>query len=117
MKRKILWGVLVLSVVGGGAGVYLAKRGPKPKPVQIGKVTRQDLQAKVSANGRIQATKKVDISATVPGQVTQLAVQEGDEVKKGQFLLQLDPANYRANARGSQSSMEALQKELDAAQV
>jgi len=116
MKRKILWGVLVLSVVGGGAGVYLAKRGPKPKPVQIGKVTRQDLQAKVSANGRIQATKKVDISATVPGQVTQLAVQEGDEVKKGQFLLQLDSVNFRAGARSSEFSMQALLKDLDSAQ-
>jgi HlyD family secretion protein len=109
----ILAVVLVVAVVVGIA----MSRGPKPKPVQMSKIERQDLQAKVSANGKVQATKKVDISATVPGQVIQLAVKEGDVVKKGQFLLQLDPANYRANARGSQSSMEALQKELDAAKA
>jgi HlyD family secretion protein len=83
----------------------------------MAKVERQDLQSKVSANGKIQATKKVDISATVPGQVVQLAVNEGDIVKKGQFLLQIDSANYRASARGSQSSMEALQNELEAARA
>ncbi|HEX4824827.1 MAG TPA: efflux RND transporter periplasmic adaptor subunit [Candidatus Polarisedimenticolaceae bacterium] len=116
-RRKVVWvGVLLAVVVVAAVIVGAAmSRGPKAKPVQMSKIDRQDLQAKVSANGKIQATKKVDISATVPGQVVQLAVKEGDVVKKGQFLLQLDPANYRASARGSQSSMEALQKELDAA--
>src|SRR5580765_7873589 len=116
-RRKMVWGAILLVVVllvAVFVGIAMS-RGPKAKPVQLSKIERQDLQAKVSANGKIQATKKVDISATVPGQVVQLAVKEGDVVKKGQFLLQLDPANYRASARGSQSSMEALQKELDAA--
>ena len=79
MKRKILLGAAALLVVAAiVGGVAVAKHGPKPQPVTLGKVARQDLQAKVSANGKIQATKKVDISATVPGQVVQLAVREGD---------------------------------------
>jgi HlyD family secretion protein len=118
MKRKIIWGLVILVVVAGSAaGVAAWKRGPKPKGIQTATVERQDLQAKVSANGKVQATKKVDISATVPGQVVQLAVKEGDIVKKGQFLLQIDSVNYRASARGSQSSMEALQNELEAARA
>ena len=56
-----------------------------------------------------------NISATVPGQVVQLAVQEGDAVKKGQFLLQLDSVNFRAGARSSEFSMQALLKDLDSA--
>src|SRR5882672_11424614 len=116
MKRKIVWGVVLLVVIGGAiGGVFFWKRGPKPKAIQTAKVERQDLQAKVSANGKVQATKKVDISATVPGQVIQLAVREGDHVKKGQFLLQLDPVNYRAGAKSFEFSMEALLKDLDAA--
>jgi len=115
MKRKIIWGAVVLVVLAGIGGFAMSRRGPKPKPVQIGKVERADLQAKVSANGKIQATKKVDISATVPGQVVHLAVQEGDQVKKGQFLLQLDSVNYRAGARSSEFSMQALLKDLDSA--
>jgi HlyD family secretion protein len=116
MKRKIVWGAVVLVVVVGASGAFFMwKRGPKPKGVQTAKVERQDLQAKVSANGKIQATKKVDISATVPGQVVHLAVREGDLVKKGQFLMQLDPVIYRAGARSSESSMQALLKDLDSA--
>ena len=117
LKRKILLGAAALLVVAAiVGGVAVAKHGPKPQPVTLGKVARQDLQAKVSANGKIQATKKVDISATVPGQVVQLAVREGDEVKKGQFLLQLDSVNFRAGAKSSEFSMQALLKDLDSAQ-
>src|SRR4249920_816367 len=115
MKRKIIWAVVIVAVLGAIGGFVVSKRGPKPKGVQTAKVERQDLQAKVSANGKVQATKKVDISATVPGQVTHLAVREGDFVKKGQFLLQLDEVNFRAGARSSEFSMQALLKDLDAA--
>lgn len=115
MKRKIIWGVVVLVVLAAVGGFAMSKRGPKPKGVQIAKVERKDLQAKVSANGKIQATKKVDISATVPGQVVQLAVREGDFVRKGQFLMQLDAVNYRAGAKSSEFSMQALLKDLDSA--
>ena len=116
-KRFIIGGIVVLVLAVVVVSVAMARRGPKAKPVQIAKVERQDLQAKVSANGKIQATKKVDISATVPGQVVHLAVKEGDVVKKGQFLLQLDSVNFRASARGSQASMQALEKDLEAAKA
>lgn len=115
-RRKVLWIVLIVVVLLAAVGaVAMARRGPKPKGVQTAKVERQDLQAKVSANGKIQATKKVDISATVPGQVVHLAVREGEFVKRGQFLLQLDPVNYRAGAKSSEFSMQALLKDLDSA--
>jgi len=117
MKRKIIWAVVILAVLGAVGGFAASRRGPKAKAVQLGKVERTDLQAKVSANGKIQATKKVDISATVPGQVVHLAVREGDLVQKGQFLLQLDAVNYRATARGSEFSMQALLNELDSARA
>jgi HlyD family secretion protein len=118
MARKKLWwiagGAAAVAVVGGGGWAALG-RGPKPVIVQTATVGRDDLQAKVTANGKVQAQKKVDISATVPGQVTQLAVREGDAVTKGQFLLQIDSASPRAVARSSEFSMQALLRDLDAA--
>lgn len=115
MKRKVWVGLGVILVVGAASGLAFSRRGPKPAAVVFTKVGREDLQAKVSANGRVQAQRKVDISATIPGQVTQLAVREGDAVRKGQFLLQLDAANPRALARSSEFSMQALLEDLDAA--
>ena len=115
MKRKILWVVLTLAVALSLGGWVLARRGGEGTEVQVAKVERHDVQAKVTANGKVQAQKKVDISATIPGQITHLAVREGDTVQKGQFLLQIDPVNPRALVRSNESSMQALFQDLEMA--
>jgi HlyD family secretion protein len=115
-NKKIGLGVLILAVAGGG-GWYATHRGPQPTEVQIVKVGREDLQAKVSANGKVQAQRKVDMSATIPGQVTRIAVEEGDAVKKGQFLLQIDPVNPRSAARSSEASLRALERDVESARA
>jgi len=114
-KHKILIGAgVVLAAAGGFA---FARRGPKPTPVEVATVGREDLQAKVTANGKVQAKKKVDISATIPGQITHLAVKEGDRVAKGQFLLQIDATNPRATARSTEFSMQALRVDQESARA
>jgi HlyD family secretion protein len=115
VKRKLLWFVLAVLVLAALGGFAYSRRGPKPTEVQTARVGREDLQAKVSANGKIQAQKKVDISATLPGQITHLAVEEGDRVKRGQFLLQIDATNPRAAARSNEYSMAALRGDLESA--
>jgi HlyD family secretion protein len=112
-------GALLLAAVGlAGFGIWKAThRGPKPVEVQTAIVERADLQSKVTANGKVQAQRKVDISATIPGQITHLAVREGDRVSKGQFLLEIDPVSPRATARSSEASMQALLREVDSARA
>jgi HlyD family secretion protein len=117
VKRKILWILLAVVVLVALGGFAYSRRGPKPAEVQMAQVARENLQAKVSANGKIQAQKKVDISATIPGQITHLAVEEGDPVKKGQFLLQIDAVNPRAAARSNEYSMQALREEVESART
>ena len=117
MKRKLLWFLVAAALLVAAGGFAYARRGPKPAEVQVAPVGREDLQAKVSANGNIQAQKKVDISATIPGQITHLAVEEGDRVKKGQLLLQIDPVNPRALARSNEYSMQALRGDLNSARA
>ena len=114
-KNKILIGAGV--VVAAAGGFAFARRGPKPTPVEVATVGREDLQAKVTANGKVQAKKKVDISATIPGQVVHLAVKEGDRVAKDQFLLQIDATNPRATARSTEFSMQALLQEQESARA
>lgn len=117
MKKKLIWTCVILLVVAGVAAVAIKNKGPKPTEVQVAKVVREDLQAKVSANGKIQAQKKVDVSATIAGQITNIAVEEGDAVKKGQLLAQIDPVSTRAQVRGSEASIEALRRDVDSARA
>jgi HlyD family secretion protein len=117
VKRKWLWIGLIVVILAVAGVVAASRRGPKPTEVVMAQVGREDVQAKVSANGRIQAQKKVDISATIPGQITRLAVEEGDRVTKGQFLLQIDAVNPRAAARSNEFSMQALRGDVESARA
>ena len=114
-KKKLLaigGGIALLLVVG-----LAASSGDKGLGVQLASVEREALQAKVSANGKVQAVTKVDISANMMGKVTRLAVREGDEVKKGQFLMEIDPSRSRANTAGAEASMQALTQDLESAKA
>lgn len=117
MKKKLIWTFVILLVLAGIAAIAAKNRGPKATEVQIAKVGREDLQAKVSANGKIQAQKKVDVSATIAGQITNIAVEEGDAVQRGQLLLQIDPVSTRAQVRGSEASIDALRRDVDSARA
>src|SRR5262249_23543162 len=85
--------------------------------VTTAKVEKTDLIARVTANGKIQARRKVDLSALVMGQIVNLAVKEGDKVEKGQFLLQIDKAQLAAQSESRAASLEAMRNELDAARA
>src|SRR5215472_12588626 len=80
--------------------------------VTTAKVEKMDLVARVTANGKIQARRKVDLSALVMGQIVNLAVKEGDKVEKGQFLLQIDKAQLAAQAAGREATLAAMRNDL-----
>lgn len=114
-RTKIIIGTVVLIVAGVLTAGFVSKRGKDVTPVTFGKVQRQDLTSKVSANGRIDAKRKVDLSANVMGQVVNLAVREGDVVKKDDFLLQIDQKQLAATARGADAALQAVFSDRDAA--
>jgi HlyD family secretion protein len=98
MKKRTKWtvagavGLAVLII-----GVTSAMKGRnKATEVRIEKVQRRDLVASVTASGQVQPHTKVDISADISGRIVRLAVKEGQMVTAGQFLLEIDPAQYRA---------------------
>jgi HlyD family secretion protein len=116
-RRKVLLGagvaVLLVAVVVASAS---AKRD-KGVEVRLEGVGARDLVAVVTASGKVQPKRKVDVSADITGRITRLAVREGDYVAKGQFLLQIDPTIYQSNlqrARAAVSSAEASAVQADA---
>jgi HlyD family secretion protein len=90
-KKKVLWIglgvalVLILVIVN-----IAAQSGKKGTPVQLARVRVEDIKSQVRAPGKIEPKTQVKISADIMGKVTRLAVKEGDRVKRGQLLLQLD---------------------------
>src|SRR2546427_12674780 len=99
-------GVLLIVLVMVSAS---AKGGGKGIEVRFEPVGRRDLVAAVTASGKIQPKKKVDISADITGRITRIAVREGDLVQKGQFLLQIDPTIYQANMQRANAAMSSAQ--------
>ena len=104
-------------LLGGGIGVLVvvlilvsasAKR-EKGVEVRFETVGRRDLVAAVTASGKIQPKKKVDISADITGRITRIAVREGDLVQKGQFLLQIDATIYQANMQRATAAMSSAE--------
>lgn len=116
-KVKIILGIGAGVVVVGVLAAFIRGKDKNVPRVTTAKVEKVDLVSKVTANGKIQAQRKVDMSALVMGQIVNLAVKEGDKVKKGQLLLQIDRAQLAAQARGREASMEAMRHDLDAARA
>src|SRR5258708_5737085 len=116
-RTKIIIGLIVLIVAGVLTAGFVSKRDKDVTPVTFGNVQRQDLTSKVSANGRIDAKRKVDLSANVMGQVVNLAVREGDVVKKDDFLLQIDQKQLAATARSADAALQAVFSDRDAAKA
>jgi HlyD family secretion protein len=109
MKVGLIVGVLVLAG-GGAAGYQVNKKKHAGVEVRMEQVKRRDLVSAVTASGKIEAKTSVDISADITGRIIRLAVREGDLVTKGQFLIQIDPAQYQAavsRAEGVVASTEA----------
>ena len=113
MSRGMKVGLIVVGIAlaaGGGIAYQVQKKKHAGTEVRMEKVARRDLVSAVTASGKIEAKTSVDISADITGRIIRLAVREGDLVTKGQFLIQIDPAQYQAavsRAQGAVASTEA----------
>lgn len=85
--------------------------------VEVEEAEVRDLTSVVSASGTLEAKQSVSISATTPGEVVRIGVREGERVKKGDFLLQLDPVIAEAGARGQAAAVDAARADLRAAEA
>ena len=105
-KRILLWGIIVVVIVAGGA-FAATRNGVKPIGVEMQQVGLRDLTETVMANGRIQPVVQVKISPEVSGEIIELPIREGDQVKKGDLLLRIKPDFYQASSRQSEASYQS----------
>src|SRR5215470_20310563 len=115
--KKVLIGVggalLVLILV--GIGIHQANKGVVT--VQTGRTQRENLSSVVTASGEIKPKTYVNIGANAFGKITHLYVKEGDRVKKGQLLAQLENVQSAADVAATQASLEASRTDAVAAEA
>jgi HlyD family secretion protein len=101
-RRRFWWVVIVLLLAasGGSAWYFFIRKKQPVVIVQTEKVTRRNITEIVVANGKIQPVVQVVINPEVSGEIVELPVKDGQQVKKGDLLVKLKPDNYRA-ARNS----------------
>src|SRR5438094_397608 len=108
-RNKLLVGAGATVLIVGLVVISAGARRDRGVEVRFEQAGRRDLVAAVTASGKIQPKKKVDISADITGRITRIAVREGDLVTKGQFLLQIDPTIYQANLQQAEATLASSQ--------
>src|SRR3954447_21188815 len=112
-RKNILIALAILLVAAAVVAANLwFTRGPVIT-VTVEAIKARDLEAIVSASGKIQPKRLVNISADTPGRVVNLAVNEGDRIHKGQFLLQIDPKSLSTRVDSGSASLQANILTLD----
>src|SRR3954447_20951698 len=114
MSRKnvlITLGVIVVAGAIVGANLYL--RRDNGVSVTTETIKTRDLEAIVSASGKIQPKRLVNITAETAGRVVNLAVNEGDRIKVGEFLLQIDPKLLSTRVDSGEASLQVAQASLE----
>ena len=114
-KIAIGAGAVVLLASIAGFTVYQSHKGVVT--VQTGRAQRMDLVAVVSASGEIKPKTYVNIGANAFGKITKLYVREGDRVKRGQMLAQLENVQPEADMDATQASLEAARTDAVAAEA
>src|SRR6201997_5037162 len=105
-RRKILFGsagvVLLLITV-----LIVAAKREKPIPVTTEKAVRRTILQTVSATGKIQPETEVKISPEVAGEIIELPVEDGIQVKKGDLLVKIKPDSYKALLEQQEAAISA----------
>jgi len=115
--KKILIGVGALLVLGIIVGITVYQSRKNLVSVQTGKAVKENLSSVVSASGEIKPKTYVNIGANAFGKIVKLHVKEGDHVKKGELLAQLENVQSSADVSATRASLQAAETDFVAAKA
>jgi HlyD family secretion protein len=116
-NKKIFIGLGIVVVLGAIVFANFKFKRQDGIVVNVEKIQKRDLQAIVSASGKIQPHHLVNVSADTMGRVTDLKAEEGQVVTRGQFLLQIDPRNLTTAYNQGQASLAAARSQMEQIQA
>ena len=113
--KKVAIGVGAVVGVAAIIGFTVSQSSKNLVTVQTGKAQHEDLSTVVSASGEIKPKTYVNIGANAYGKITHLYVKEGDQVKKGQLLAQIENVQSAADVSANQAAVQAAETDAIAA--
>src|SRR5215469_5143091 len=116
-KKKVILIVLGIIVALAIVGFSVTQTQKSLVTVQTGKVMKQDIASYVTASGEIKPKLQVNVGANAFGRITKLFVKEGDHVKRGQVLAQLENIQSASDVAAAKSALEATETDQVAAQA
>jgi HlyD family secretion protein len=112
--KKTLIGAGVVVVLGAVVAVsMLSGEKEKGTEVYMAEAKAKDLLASVTATGRIEPRTKVEVQSSVIGEIVKLPVKDGDRVRKGDLLVQIDPERYRAEVESWEANLRVARIEVE----
>jgi HlyD family secretion protein len=114
-KIAIIIGVILL--LGAIVGFTVNQSQKSAVTVQTGKVVKQDISSQVTASGQIKPKTLVNVGANAMGRIVRLFVKEGEKVKKGQVLAQLENVQSAADVEMTRATLTSAQTDAVAAEA
>jgi HlyD family secretion protein len=116
-KKKIFLIIVIVVLLVVVVGFSLNQTQKNVVAVQTAKVARQDIASTVTASGEIKPKTFVNVGANAFGRITKLFVQEGDRVKKGQMLAQLENVQPAADVAAMRATLQSNETDSVAAEA
>src|SRR5947209_8153370 len=114
-KIFLILGIIVL--LGAIVGFTVNQSQKNVVTVQTSKVIKQDISSQVTASGQIKPKTLVNVGANAMGRIVRLFVKEGDKVKKGQILAQLENVQSAADVDMTRATLSSTQTDAVAAEA
>lgn len=116
-RKRLFWiiGIILLLII--VISVITSGKKEKLVEVQTEKIGKRNITQIVTGTGKIQAEKKVDISAEVSGEIIALPFEEGEEVGKGQLVVRIKPDAYYPQMRQQEAGIRVQESNLKAQEV
>jgi len=108
-RGKVILVIAGVIVMAGFVRLSVSKKGGPAVDVRLDTVKKRDLVSIVTASGKIEPKKSVDILSDIMGRIVNLPVKEGDYVTAKQLLVAIDPTSYQAGVERAQAGVSSAQ--------
>lgn len=113
-RHKIITGLILIILIGGGYYAYKTLNTGKTETYYtLAAAEKGTVISSISGTGQVSVSNQVDVKAKVSGDIIYVGVKNGQAVKKGALLAQIDSQDAQKSVRDAQANLESAQLSLE----